>query len=163
MTIASGYVYTVNLTPTAITAAKTLVQIKTGAAPIDIVMARVYQVTKTTSELLALQLKQFTAAPTFGTVTSFTPTPLNGLDPAALAVGGVSATGVNASAEPSGGTVVIQDETDWNVLNGEWLYLPVPEARIRIKQGGLGFTLKLNTAPAASMTIGAIVQFIEYQ
>ena len=159
----SGYVYSVRLSPTAITAAKTLIQVKTGAAPIDIVMVRVYQVTKTTSELLNVQLNQYTAAPTFGTVTSATPAPLNGLDPAALAVGGTSATGVNATVEPSGGTVVVQDETDWNVINGEWLYLPVPEARIRIKQNGLGFTLKLNTAPAASMTIGAIVQFIEYQ
>lgn len=159
----SGFVYAVRMSPTAVTVAKTLIQIKTGAAPIDILMARVYQVTKVTSELLNLVLNQYTAAPTFGTVTSFTPTPLNGLDPAALAVGSTTATGVNATAEPSGGTVVVPDETDWNVLNGEWMYLPIPEARIRIKQGGLGFTLKLNTAPAASMTIGAVVHFIEYQ
>ncbi len=159
----NGYIYSVRLSPTAIAAAKTLIQIKTGAAPIEIVMIRVSQVSKTTSELLNLVLNQYTAAPTFATVTSATPAPLNSLDPAALAVGGTSATGVNASAEPSGGTVVVPDETHWNVLNGEWLYLPIPEARIRIKQGGLGFTLKLNTAPAASMTIGAIVQFIEYQ
>lgn len=163
MTVSSGYVYTVRMAPAAVTAAQTLIQIKTGAAPVDILMARIYQVTKTTSELLQVQLIQYTSAPTFATVTSFTPTPLNGLDPAALAVGGTSATGIDASVEPSGGTSVIQDETDWNVLNGEWLYLPVPEARIRIKQGGLGFVLKVNTAPAASMTIGAIVQFAEYQ
>ena len=159
----SGYVYSVRMAPTAVTAAKTLVQIKTGAAPIDIVQIRIAQTTKTTSELLELQLNQYTAAPTFASVTSATPAPLNGLDPAALAVGGASATGVNASGEPSGGTVVVQDCTAWNVLNGEWLYLPVPEARIRIKQGGLGFTFKLNTAPAASMTICATVVFIEYQ
>src|SRR5687768_2012750 len=121
----SGYIYSVRLSPTAITAAKTLIQIKSGAAAIDIVSARIYQVTKTTSELLQLQLLQWTAAPTFATVTSATPAPLNGLDPAALAVGGTSATGVNATAEPSGGTSVVHEETDWNVLNGEWLYLPV--------------------------------------
>jgi len=156
------YIYTVRLAPTAITAAKTLIQIKTGAARIEIVKARVYQVTKLTSELLNLQLIQYTAAPTFATVTSYTPDP-NPSDPAALAVGGTTATGVNATAEPSGGTAVVKEETDWNILNGEWLYLPVPEDRIPVQQGGLGFTLKLNTAPAASMTIGAIVSFIEYQ
>lgn len=159
----SGYVYSVRMAPTAVTAAKTLVQIKTGAAPIDIVQVRVSQVTKTTSELLELQLNQYTAAPTFATVTSATPNMLNPTCPAALAVGGTSATGVNATVEPSGGTVAVIDCTHWNVINGEWLYLPVPEARIRIKQGGLAFTLKLNTAPAASMTICAVVQFIEYQ
>ena len=159
----SGYIYRVLLTPTAQTAAKTLIQIKSGAAAIDIVSARIYQITKATTELLNVQLIQFTAAPTFGTVTSATAAPLNGLDPAALAVGSTTATGVNATAEPSGGTSVVQVETYWNVLNGEWLYLPVPEQRIRIKQGGLGFTLKLNTAPAASMTIGCYVDFIEYQ
>lgn len=159
----SGYVYTVRMAPTAITAAKTIIQIKTGAAPIDIVSVRIQQITKTTTEMLNLQLIQYTAAPTFGTVTSFTPAPLNGLDPATLAVGGVAATGVNATVEPSGGTSVIQEATYWNVLNGEWLYLPVPEARIRIKQGGLGFMFLLNTAPAASMTMAAIVQYIEYQ
>ncbi len=158
----SGYIYTVRLAPTAQTTAKTLIQIKSGAAAIDIVSARIYQVTKTTSELLNVQLIQYTAAPTFGTGTSATPAPLNGLDPAALAVGGATATCVQAT-DPSGGTSVVQEETDWNVLNGEWLYLPIPEARIRIKQGGLGFVLRLNTAPAASMTIGAIVTFIEYQ
>ncbi len=159
----SGFIYTVRMVPTAVTVAKTLIQIKSGAAAIDIVSVRVQQGTKLTSELLNLQLIQYTAAPTFGTVTSATPTPLNGLHPATLAVGGAAATGVNATVEPSGGTSVVHEATYWNVLNGEWLYLPVPEARIRIKQGGLGFTVLLNTAPAASMTIGAIVQFIEYQ
>lgn len=158
-----GYVYSVRFSPTSLTAVKTLIQIKTGAAPIDILSIRVHQITKTTSELLNLLLNQYTTAPTFGTVTSFTPAPLNPSDPAALAVGGTSATGVNATAEPSGGTVVVHEETDWNVINGEWLYMPIPEERIRIKQGGLGFTLKLNTAPAAAMTIGGILRFMEYQ
>lgn len=157
-----GYVYVVRLAPTAITAAKTLIQIKAGAAPIAILEARVYQVTKTSSELLALQLIQYTGSPTAGTVTSATPVPINPSDPAALAVGSTSATGVNASAEPSGGNANIITEGVWNVLNGEWSYLPVPEGRERIAQSKL-FGLKLNTAPAASMTIGGYVKFIEYQ
>lgn len=159
----AGRLYTVRLSSTAITAAKTLIQIKTGAAPIDIVSARIFQFTKTSAELLNVQGIFYTSAPTFGTVTSYTPDPGNGLDVAALAVGGTSATGVNASAEPSGGTSVVRFETSWNVLGGEWLYQPTPEERETVKQGGLGFMFKLNTAPAASMNIGAIVKFIEYQ
>lgn len=151
------------LAPTAITAAKTLIQIKTGAAPIEIVMARVYQVTKTASELLNIQLIQYTGSPTAGTVTSFTPQPLSPNDVAALAVGSTSATGVNATAEPTGGTANVLDETAWNVVNGEWMHLPVPESRIWVAQGGKLFTLKLNTAPAASMTIGCVVHVVEYQ
>lgn len=157
-----GYIYVVRLAPTAQTAAKTLIQIKAGAAAIEIISARIYQVTKTASELLNVQLIQYTGSPTAGTVTSATPVPLNPSDPIALAVGGTTSTGTNASAEPSGGTTNIIDETDWNVLNGEWLYMPVPEARIRIAQTKL-FGFKLNTAPAASMSIGAIVTFAEYQ
>jgi len=159
---ADGYVYVVRLPPTAVTAAKTLIQIKAGAAMIEIVSARIYQVTKTTSELLAVQMIQHTGAVTPGTVTAFTPLPLAATDPVALAVGGTAATGVNASAEPSGGAANIVEETVWNILNGEWLYLPVPENRIQVAQTKL-FTFKLNTAPAASMIIGATVTFIEYQ
>jgi hypothetical protein len=44
-------------------------------------------------------LSRYTAA---GTVTSFTPIPLDPVNLASLAVGGTSATGINASAEPTG-------------------------------------------------------------
>lgn len=157
-----GYIYSVVMAPTAVTAAKTLIQVKTGAAPVDLLDARIYQVTKTSSELLAVQLHQY-IVPTAGTVTSVTPLKSNHLDPAALAVGGTSATGTNASAEPSGGTDNLVYSTNWNVLNGEWYFLDIPEGRIRAAQGGDLITLKLNTAPAASMTIGAVLRFIEYQ
>jgi len=153
----AGYIYVVRLTPTAQTAAKTLLQIKAGAAPIDILEARVFQVTKTSSELLALQFLRKSAA---ATVTSFTPVKLNPGDPTALAVGGTAATGTNASAEGTDTDIVFEDV--WNVLNGSWLYLPTPEDRIRIPQAGI-LGLKLNTAPAASMTIGAFIHFEEVQ
>lgn len=160
---ADGYVYVVRLAPTAITAAKTLVQIKSGAASCEILEARVYQITKTSSELLAIQVIQYTGSPTAGTVTSATPAPINPSDPAALAVGGTTSTGVNATAEPSGGTANIITEGVFNVLNGEWLYTPVPEGRERCAQNAKLLNLKLNTAPAASMTIGGYIKFIEYQ
>ncbi len=160
---ADGYVYVVRLSPTAITAAKTLVQIKTGAAPCEILEARVYQTTKTATEFLLVQVIQYTGSPTAGTVTSLAAVPINPSDPAALAVNGTNSTGVNATAEPSGGTANIITEDSWNVLNGGWLYQAIPEGRERAAQNGKLLTLKLNTAPAASMTIGGYVKFIEYQ
>lgn len=153
----SGYIYAVRFAPTALTTAKTLIQIKAGAAAIDIIEARIYQITKTSSELLALQWLRKSAA---ATVTSATPLKMNPGDPAALAVGGTSATGVNASAEGTDGDILVEDV--WNVLNGSWIYLPTPEDRIRIPQAGI-LGLKLNTAPAASMTIGALIHFEEVQ
>ncbi len=155
--MAEGYVYTIRLAPTSISAAKTLIQVKAGACALEVVYARVYQVTKTSTELLALQQLRKSAA---ATVTSFTPLKHNPGDPAALCVGGTSATGTNASAEGTDSDIL--DETDWNVLNGEFLWLPVPEERIRVPQSGI-YGLKLNTAPAAAMTIGAVVKVREFQ
>jgi hypothetical protein len=156
--------YVVRLVPTALTTAKTLIQIKAGAVPLWIVKAKVFQVTKTSTELLDIKQSRWTGAYTAGTVTAFTPLLKSQRSggAAALAVGGTSATGVNATAEPSGGTQEILDEDVWNVLNGSWMDYPIPEDRIFINEGGL-YTLRLDTAPAASMTIGAIVSFIEAQ
>ena len=151
----------VRFAPTSLTVAKTLIQVKAGAAALDILLARVYQQTKTSaSELLQLSQNHWSGAFTAGTVTSFTPLKYNFNDPAALAVGGTTATGTNASAEPSGGTRDELDDDEWNILNGKWEDLPIPEGRIRIQQGDL-YTLKLETAPAAAMTIGAIVRVME--
>jgi hypothetical protein len=152
----NGNVYAVRLAPTAITAAKTLIQIKAGAGALVIVKARVYQKTKTTTEFLDLHVVRKSAA---ATVTSFTPLKLRTGSEASLAVGGTSATGVNATAE--GTDTEILDEDDWNVLNGGWMELDIPEGRIWVPQAGI-IGLKLNTAPAASMTIGAVVHFMEF-
>lgn len=158
-----SYLYTVRLAPTAITAAKTLIQIKPVTATIQIIRAKIHQVTKTTSEMLDIQQSRYTGGFTAATVTSATAILKGGTsDPASLAVGGTSATGVNATAEPSGGTQTIVDEEVWNVLNGVWVDLPIPENRAMFSNGEL-YTLKLNTAPAASMTIGAIVDYVEFR
>ncbi len=152
-----GYFYVAQMPSTAITAAKTLLQIKAGSAvPLDIISVRVSQVTKTSTELLELQLMRKSAA---ATVTSFTPLKYQGSDPTAGAAGGTSATGYNASAEGTDGDILLK--THWNVLNGEWLYLPVPEARIRVPGAGI-FAVKLNTAPAASMNLIVNVEFEEF-
>lgn len=159
-----SYLYTVRLAPTALTAAKTLIQIKPVTASIQIIRAKIHQVTKiSASELLDIQQIKYTGAFTAGTVTSATPAQKGGSnDPASLAVGGTTATGVNATAEPSGGTSVIEDEEVWNILNGTWVDLPIPENRMMVSNAEL-YGLKLNTAPGASMTIGAIVDYIEFR
>lgn len=159
-----SYLYTVRLAPTAITAAKTLIQIKPVTATIQIIRAKIHQITKTSaSELLDIYQGHWTGAFTAGTVTSATPLKKGGAnDPASLAVGGTAATGTNATVEPTGGTQDILDEEVWNILNGTWIDLPIPENRIMVSNGEL-YQLKLNTAPAASMTIGAIVDYLEFR
>jgi hypothetical protein len=152
-----GYTYYAEMPSTAITAAKTLLQIKAGAAPLEILEFRLSQITKTTSELLEVQILRKSAA---ATVTSFTPLELNPAGPAALAVGGTTATGYNASAEGTNTDIIFK--THWNVLNGEFIYLPTPEGRIWVPQTGI-IGIKLNTAPAASMTMIVMAVFSEYQ
>jgi hypothetical protein len=152
-----GFVYYAEMPSTAITAAKTLLQIKAGAAPLEILEFHLSQITKTTSELLEVQILRKSAA---ATVTSFTPLEQQPAGPAALAVGGTSATGYNASAEGTNTDIVFKSV--WNVLNGEYVYMPTPEARIWVPQGAI-IAIKLNTAPAASMTMFCNALFQEYQ
>ncbi len=155
------YLYVVRMAPTAVTAAKTLIQIKPVTATIYIVRAKIHQVTKVASEMLDVQQKRHTGAFTAGTVTSATPLKKgNTQHPASLAVGGTAATGVNATVEPSGGTEDILDEDIWNVVSGSWQDYPIPEDRITVANAEL-YTLRLQTAPAASMTIGAYVVYLE--
>lgn len=152
-----GFLYYAEMPSTAITAAKTLLQIKAGAGALELVEFRLSQITKTASELLEVQILRKSAA---ATVTSFTPLEMQPAGPAALAVGGTSATGYNASAEGTNGDILYKSH--WNVLNGEYVYLPVPEARIWVPQTGI-IGIKLNTAPAASMTMILQALFQEYQ
>lgn len=155
--MANGYKYYIELPSTAISAAKTLIQIKAGAAPLDIIEASLSQVSKTSAEMLEIQWLRKSAA---ATVTSFTPLKMNPGDPTALCVGGTSATGYNASAEGTNSDIITK--AHWNVVNAEWYRLPVPEGRIRVPQSGI-VGLKLNTAPAASMTFVGYVIVEEVQ
>lgn len=152
-----GFVYYAEMPSTAITAAKTLLQIKAGAAALELLEFRLSQITKITSELLEVQILRKSAA---ATVTSFTPLELNPGGPAALAVGGTAATGYNASAEGTNGDIIFK--TVWNVINGEYVYMPTPETRIWVPQTAI-IAIKLNTAPAASMTMFCDAIFQEYQ
>lgn len=152
-----GFVYYAEMPSTAVTAAKTLLQIKAGAAALELLEVRLSQVTKITGELLEVQILRKSAA---ATVTSFTPLELQPAGPAALAVGGTAATGYNASAEGTNGDILFKSH--WNVINGEFQYLPLPETRIWVPQAGI-IGIKLNTAPAASMTMICMAYFQEYQ
>src|SRR4051812_27829888 len=124
--INNGATYVVGLSSTAVTAAKTLIQIKAGAsAPLEIISCRVSQISKTTTELLNIQVLRKTVA---ATVSSATPLKLDPGNPTAAAVGGTSATGTNATVEGTDSDVLVSEV--WNVLNGVWTYLPLPEERI---------------------------------
>lgn len=147
--------YVVTTTIASVSAIKTLVQIKAGSSrPLEIVRAWVNQYSTTASAQHRVQLVRKTAT---ATVTSFTPLKLDADAPAADAVGGTSATGVDASAEGTDGDVLYEDA--FNQLSG-WLYLPVPEERIRVSVGGF-LGLKLPVAPAAAISIACGVVFRE--
>lgn len=148
--------YTVRLAPTAQTAAKTLLQVKAGNAALELVRVKAFQTNKTASEQWEMQVLRKSAA---ATVTSFTPLKMDPNDPTSLAVGGTAATGTNASAEGTDGDIL--DDDGWNIINGAWLYLPVPDDRIWVPPAGI-IAVKLNTAPAASTTIGIELSFNEY-
>lgn len=150
------YTYTVKMSATAVTAAITLIQVKAGC-PVEVISASISQVTKTSTEILRVAVLRKSAT---ATVTSATPGPLETTAPAALSVGGTSATGINASGEGTDSTILHDDH--WNVINGTWLWLPVPEERIWVPTAGF-IALKLFTAPAASMTMSAYIKIKEYQ
>jgi hypothetical protein len=157
------YQYTVRHVSTAYTTAKVFVQIKTGLAPIEIIEIRLGQLSKTSTEFWNLLLSRWTAAATAGAVTSTTPGLVGVSDPASLAVGGASATGING-AVPTGGSEIVELDTSWNIVNGEWVWPPVPEGRsLWIPQGGALFTLRNLTAPAASTNVVGTITYREYQ
>lgn len=149
--MANGHFYVVNLGPTALSAITTLIQIKTGAAtPAELVRAQVTETLSVTSTKQRVSLTRKSAA---ATVTAFTPLLYFGSDPAAAAVGGIAATGTNASAEGTDGDLLIQDT--FNFLS-PWIYLPVPEERHLIAAAGI-YGLKLPVAPASGTFMGQLV------
>jgi hypothetical protein len=154
--MAEGYVYEVRNGGVSISTAITVIQIKAGASALEILRASIAQRGSTTSTIERIGLVRKSAA---ATVTSATPIKLCPGDPASLAVGGTSATGITASAEGTDGDILV-DET-FNIVNGTWAWLPTPEERIRVPQGGL-IALKFLTAPGAQ-TWYASVKFRELQ
>lgn len=156
MAAASSRVYVVSMTRVAVTAAITLLQIKTGATiPAQIIRAVIGQTSSTTSTQQAVQINRKSAA---ATVTTFTPLITGPVtDPAASAVGGTAATGTNASAEGTDTNILKNDV--FNYLNG-WLYLPTPKEYLFIDAAAI-LGLKLPVAPGSSTTFSADLVFEE--
>jgi hypothetical protein len=137
-----------------ISTAITILQIKAGAAALELLRAGLSQGLSETSTMEHVQILRKTAA---ATVTSFTPRRYNPSDPVSLAVGGTAATGYTASAEGTDGEVLLDD--GWNILNG-WQWKS-GEDRILVPQGGI-LAMKFPVAPA-SATYRAYMVFAEYQ
>lgn len=138
-----------------ISTAITILQVKAGAAALEILRATLTQSNGTSSVAARVSLLRKTVA---ATVTSFTPRKLNPAYPAALAVGGTAATGFTGTAEGTDGEVLV--ERGFNVLNGfEWV--PTPDERLWVPQGGI-LAMKFPAAPA-SHTWHASFKIREFQ
>jgi hypothetical protein len=156
MGAASCRVYAVELTRVAVTGAITLIQIKAAATvPLQILRVEVGQSSSTTSTQQPIQLNLKSAA---ASVTGFTPVKQGpSTDPAASAVAGGSATGINASVEGTDGSILRQGV--FNYLQG-YQFLPTPKEYPFIDAGGI-FAVKLPVAPGASVTLTADAVFEE--
>ncbi len=147
-------IYIVRATLAAETAVQTLIQVKAGATtPLWLVEAGIsFSVFSEVSDTMAGIIVEKSAA---ATVTSFTPL-VYGSAPAADAVGGTAATGVNATVEGTDGDIL--HEEAMNVLNG-WLWRGTPETYIPVDAAGI-IGLKLNLAITSS-TVHCYVKFAE--
>lgn len=145
-------VYTVNGSALTVIANGTVAILRTAAAittrasVLEVLSVRVGQTGTTTSQMLGIQLGLKASA--FGTYTAATPAPnlvngnasgLTGSTSAAAASAGIA-----ASVEGAGTfTPIVQDS--FNVLSG-WLWVPVPEERIRVSID-TAFAVKLLGTP----------------
>jgi hypothetical protein len=137
------------------------VQIKTGALnPVEVLRMRWVQSSSTVSTQQPIEFCRLTAA---ATVTGVTPKILGPWDdPAAKAVSGATATGVNASIEGTPGDILLQDV--WNYLTGFYWSPVVPEDKIYVDAatGTRGIVgLRLPVAPGGTYTGTADVIFKE--
>ncbi len=148
-------VYTVLMANISVSGAITLCQVKPGVSSIVLLRAKVSQSSSTTSAQVDVAIGTSTGA---ATVTSYTPKPHDLDGAAAKAVGGTTATGVNASGEGASQTDILRDS--FNVLTGfEKIF--VPEERIEVPGGGGTFLyLRFPSAPSAT-TFNAELTFGE--
>ncbi len=149
-----GRFYTIKHEAVAVSGAITIMQLKSGAASVCLVhRVSVSQTGSTTSAMVRIQILRKSAA---ATVTSYTPLLMDAGDGAAKAVGGTAATGITATAEGTDTDILISDT--FNALTG-WLYLPVPEERIKV--GGAGILgVKFPANPALTITAQMVFEEI---
>ncbi len=148
-----GYigVYTALQPDIAITGAVTVVQVNAPAtAAVDVIRAWV-TFDSVVSTAIEVALKTVSTAGTATTVT-----------PGQHWPGSAAFSGTASRTSTAEGTLVDDDfpREFVNYLNG-WLYLPVPEERLRIAPSGR-VALYLPTAPGASVNISAGIVFGEY-
>ncbi len=130
----------------AITAAKTLLQVKAGASTmLELIYASITNSDNDASDTGSAEILRKTVA---ATVTSQTPFLFNPASQVADAVGGTAATGDTATAEGTDGDI-IWDE-GFNVLNG-WVWMPTPEFRIIVPAAGILGLVSRTTITSANI------------
>lgn len=149
-----GFEYILTNNGVSISTAITALQLKAGTnGPIEILRCSLTQSTSTTSAQVQAGLIRKSAAATVTTAVAGTHllkgNPINPTSDASL---GTAATGVTASAEGTNGELSIV--RGFNVLNG-WEWLPTPEERIFVPQGGIVALTFLN-APASATWVAQI-------
>jgi hypothetical protein len=148
--------YSVVRSNVATTTAITVIQVTVpAAAAIDIIRAWGGQGSSTTSAATGLGLIRKTAV---ATVTSRTPDLLSDGMQASKCVGGVSATGITATAEGTDAANYLWHE-GLNIVGNGALYLPVPEERISMGPSDT-IGLKHSVAPSGNWIHG--VTWLEY-
>ena len=155
-----GIMYTINLTPTAFTVAPDLFELTPADdRPLLVHAFRVWQ----TSDFGDAQEEILTLSWVRGNATSG-----SGGNAAANAIGkssraptsGFTFESANTTAA-SAGTAVIPYSTGWNV-RGPLEVVFTPEQRILVQQGDALLVLRLGSAPADSLTIGASADVEEF-
>ena len=146
-----GYEYILTNNGVSISTAITAIQLKAGTnGPIEILRCSLTQSTSTTSSQVLAGLIRKSAAATVTTATAGTHllkgNPINPTSDASL---GTSATGITATAEGTNGELAIT--RGFNILNG-WEWLPTPEERIWVPQGGIIALTFLSAPPSATWT-----------
>jgi hypothetical protein len=151
-------IYSVPISAVAVSATQTLFMIKASAtAPLLLHEIRLGQKTLTAVEGKEIEWHLLTATVTSGSGGSLV-TAKNISAPNGTASGATCR--VNDTVSPTTtGTDTIVESDIWAFLNG-YFWLPAPEDRIYIPPN-CAFTLKLPTAPSASMTVSANLVYEE--
>lgn len=151
-------IFSVPINAVAVAAAQDLFSLKVGATyPILIHEIVLGQKTLTAVEGKEVEFHLLTATVTQGSGGS-APTPAKYGQPGGVASNVTAHINDTASATTSGTDAKLASDV-WMFLNGLF-YLPAPEDRIFVP-ASCGFTLKLPTAPSASMTVSGRLLYEE--
>lgn len=138
-----GRLYKVQNLAATITTAITIIQVKAGPTnPLWIVRFFIGQRNSAASVMERVQLLRKTGA---ATVSSFTPLLTDQDDPAAKAVGGTTATGINGTAEGTDSDILVS--RPFNIQTG-YEFIPTSIEQYKVQPGGI-IALKFPNAPAS--------------